>query len=65
MSKNMMKYSRKNFIILPIAFFILSYLLLFVTLSPVMSPFIGIADMFFADQKLDYNKEYNNIFVPG
>lgn len=64
MSKNMMKYSRKNFIILPIAFFILSYLLLVVALSPVMSPFIGIADMFFADQKVDFDKEYNNIFVP-
>lgn len=64
MSKNFTKYSRKNFIILPIAFFIVSYLVLFVALAPVLSPFLGIADMFFADQKLDYDKQYNNIFVP-
>ena len=58
------EFSRKNFIILPIVFFIGAYGILYFALSPLLAPFIGVADMFFADQKLEHDREYNNIFVP-
>lgn len=58
------EFSRKNFIILPIVFFIGAYGILYFALSPLLAPFIGVADMFFADQKLEHDREHNNIFVP-
>ena len=58
------EFSRKNFIILPIVFFIGAYGILYFALSPLLAPFIGVADMFFSDQKLEHDREYNNIFVP-
>ncbi len=54
----------KSFIILPIVFFIGTYLVLYFALAPTFSTVVSAAGMFFSDFEKDYSTEYENIFVP-
>lgn len=58
------KNGRKNFIIAPIAFCLISYLLVFAVASPFLADVVSIGGMFLADKQVDYSKTYENIFVP-
>ena len=54
----------KNFVILPILFFVGISALLYAALSPTVGSLISAAEMFFSDSDKDYSSEYKNIFVP-
>ncbi len=59
------KTSGKSFLILPVMFFAAIYLILYFTISPVLSPAVSAVGMFFSDGvKSHNNTEYKNIFVP-
>lgn len=58
------KIGGKSFIILPIIFFIGTYLVTYCALAPSMSTFVSAAGMFFSDTEKDYSTDYKNIFVP-
>lgn len=58
------KISGKSFIILPVIFFIGTYLLLYFTLWQNVSTIVGSLDLFFSKGEKSYSTEYNNIFVP-
>lgn len=58
------KFSGKNFIILPFIFCILTYLIIFLVASPVISAFISTTNLLFSDNKVNFSTDYNNIFVP-
>lgn len=57
-------FNGKNFIILPIIFCALIYLVAFFVLAPSVSSFVSIGSMFFSSGSKDFSEEYNNIFVP-
>lgn len=57
-------FNGKNFIILPIIFCVVIYLLCFFVLSPTLSTVFSVGSFFFSDTKKDFSEEYNNIFVP-
>ena len=54
----------KNFIILPIVFCIVIYLLIWALIMPSASSYISMASMFFSDREAKLIPEHNNIFVP-
>ena len=54
----------KSFIILPIIFCLITYLVLYLAFVPSFSPVISAVGMFFSDNEKDYSTEYDNIFVP-
>ena len=54
----------KNFIILPIAFCTVIYLIGAALIMPAASSYLSIANMFFSDKEAKLIKEHNNIFVP-
>lgn len=54
----------KSFIILPIVFFVGTYLVLYLALTPVFSLLFSASGLFFADFEKNYSTEYENIFVP-
>ena len=54
----------KGFIILPIIFCLVTYLVLYLAFVPSFSPIISAMGMFFSDNEKDYSTEYDNIFVP-
>jgi sortase A len=58
------KFDGKSFIILPIVFFVGTYLVLYLALAPSLGSFVSAASMFFSDNDKDYSTEYENIFVP-
>lgn len=53
----------KGFIILPIIFCLVTYLVLYLAFVPSFSPIISAMGMFFSDNEKDYSTEYDNIFV--
>lgn len=57
-------FNGKNFIILPIIFCAVIYLLLFIAFAPSASTLSSLGSLFFSDNKKDFSEEYNNIFVP-
>lgn len=54
----------KNFIILPIIFCVIIYLLCFAVFAPTTSTWFSMANLLFSDNKKDFSEDYNNIFVP-
>ena len=54
----------KNFIILPIIFCAIIYIICFAVFAPTASTIISFSSFFFSDNKKDFSEEYNNIFVP-
>lgn len=58
------KADGKSFIILPIIFFVGSYLVLYFALAPSFSTLFSAAGMLFSDSEKDYSTDYKNIFVP-
>lgn len=58
------KMNGKSFIILPIIFFVVTYLVMYLAFAPTMSTLVSAAGMFFSDSEKDYSTEYKNIFVP-
>lgn len=56
------KSYRKNFIILPITFFILGCLVLFVAIAPVAAPFASVLDMMFLDEPVNLSSGYPSLF---
>ena len=54
----------KNFIILPIIFCVIIYLLCFAVLAPTAAYLLSVSNVFFSDNKKDFSEEYHNIFVP-
>lgn len=54
----------KNFVILPIIFCVVIYLLCFAVFAPTASSLLSLSSFFFSDNKKDFSEEYNNIFVP-
>ena len=54
----------KNFVILPIVFCIIIYLICALVILPSTSSYVALANMFFSDTEKDFSKEYENIFVP-
>lgn len=58
------KFGGKSFIILPIIFFVVTYLVMYLAFIPTLSTIASAAGMFFSDTEKDYSTEYNNIFVP-
>lgn len=57
-------FNGKNFIILPIIFCALIYLVVFFVFAPSISSFVSIGSMFFSSGNKDFSEEYNNIFIP-
>ena len=51
----------KSFIILPIIFCLITYLVLYLAFVPSFSPVISAVGMFFSDNEKDYSTEYDNI----
>ena len=58
------KMNGKSFIILPIIFFAVTYLVIYLAFAPTMSTLVSAAGMFFSDSEKDYSTEYKNKFVP-
>lgn len=58
------KIDGKSFIILPIIFFVVTYLVMYLAFMPTLSTIVSAAGMFFSDTDKDYSTEYKNIFVP-
>lgn len=54
----------KSFIILPIIFFVGTYLVIYLALAPAFGSFVSAAGMFFSDNDKDFSTEYENIYVP-
>ena len=54
----------KNFIILPIVFCILIYLVCGMVIYPSASSYLSAANLFFSDREKNFTKEHRNIFVP-
>ena len=54
----------KNFIILPIIFCILIYLVCGMVILPSTSSYLSMANIFFSDKEKSFTKEHKNIFVP-
>ena len=54
----------KNFIILPIVFCILIYLVCGMVILPSTSSYLSMANIFFSDKEKSFTKEHKNIFVP-
>lgn len=54
----------KSFLILPIVFFIGTYLVLYMAFAPTVSTFVSAVGMFFSDFEKNYSTDYKNIFVP-
>lgn len=58
------KSNGKSFIILPIIFFVITYLVMYLAFVPTLSSIVSAAGVFFSDTEKDYSTEYKNIFVP-
>lgn len=58
------KTSGKSFIILPVVYFIITYLILYLIFSPMLTTLSQATGMFFSDSEKKFSSEYNNIFVP-
>lgn len=58
------KSSGKSFLILPVVFFIVTYLAIYLMLSPFLDTLSQAMGMFFSDSEKKFSSEYNNIFVP-
>ena len=58
------KIDGKSFIILPIIFFVVTYLVMYLAFMPTLSTIASAAGMFFSDTDKDYSTGYKNIFVP-
>ena len=54
----------KNFIILPIVFCIIIYLVCGLVVMPSASSYIAMSNMFFSDKERTFENEHRNIFVP-
>lgn len=54
----------KSFIILPIIFFVGTYLVIYLALAPAFGSLVSAAGMFFSDNNKDFSTEYENIYVP-
>lgn len=54
----------KNFMILPIVFCILIYLICAAVILPSTSSYLSMANIFFSDREKSFTKEHRNIFVP-
>ncbi len=54
----------KNFIILPICFCAVIYLIVCLAVLPAASTYLSLADMFFSDTEKNFSSQYENIFVP-
>lgn len=63
-SGHRVKYNGKNFIILPIVFCLVIYIIGFAVIAPTASTWISVGNMFFSDGEKNFSEEYNNIFVP-
>lgn len=60
--KHHSKRNRKNFIILPILFLLLGYLLLYIILSPILAPFTDAMGLVFFKDRPGQSMEIHNIF---
>lgn len=54
----------KNFVILPIVFCIVIYLVCAAVIVPSASSYLAMANLFFSDKEQDFSTEHTNIFVP-
>lgn len=57
-------FDGKSFIILPIIFFVGTYLVLYLALAPAFGSYVSAAGLFFSDNDKDFSTEYKNIYVP-
>lgn len=57
-------FNGKNFIILPIIFCAVIYLVCFFVLSPSVSGVVSIGSLFFSDTEKSFSEDFKNIFVP-
>lgn len=53
---------RKNFIILPITFFILGFFVLYLAASPILRPMADVAGLLFLDERKPVNDGFDSIF---
>ena len=52
----------KSFIVFPIAFLFLGYLLLFLAIAPIAKPFLSIVNMAFLDKPISDSQGYDSLF---
>lgn len=69
MSDNKHRHRHKNsdgksLIILPIIFFVGTYLVLYLALAPAFGSYLSAAGLFFSDSDKDFSTEYKKIYVP-
>lgn len=57
-------FNGKNFIILPIIFCAVIYLVCFFVLSPSASGIMSMGSLFFSEGEKSFSENFNNIFVP-
>lgn len=58
-------FNGKSFLILPIIFFIGTYLVIYLAFAPTLTTIVNAGSLFFSDVKMDYSTDYENIFVPA
>lgn len=63
--KSRNKKGHKWFIIMPVLYCLLMFLMVFVDSLPFLSDIISISNMFMSDKQVDYSSSYENIFVPS
>lgn len=63
-SRHQIRYNGKNFIILPIVFCLVIYIIGYAVFAPTASTWISVGNMFFSNGEKNFSEEYNNIFVP-
>ncbi len=62
--KQRTKYGGKNFIILPIVFCLVIYLVCYAVIAPTASTWLSVGSLFFSDNEKNFSDDYNNIFIP-
>lgn len=63
-SRHRVRYNGKNFIILPIVFCLIIYLISYAVIAPTASSWISVGNLFFSEGEKNFSEGYNNIFVP-
>lgn len=61
---NSNKKGIKNLILVPVILCVITYLVFFAVVSPVLGDIVSIGSMFLTDNQVDYSSAYDNIFVP-
>lgn len=64
LNKSGHKFDGKSFLILPIIYLIVFYLVIFIAISPILSTVATFSGLFFSEKSKDYSLEYDNIYKP-